>query len=110
MPYKSLFFAITILMFVGVACGSSGPMSSDDQTALTGVVIDHESWDRIAEATVRLVDEDNSEITNENGIFAFIGVGVGTHTVEVEAEGYGTSTHTVEVEAGGTRVQLKIGS
>jgi hypothetical protein len=108
MKYSKLILSLAILMFVGMACGTSGPMASEDRTALTGVVLDKDSYDRIADATVRLVDEGESEVTNENGIFTFIGVGVGTHTVEVEAEGYGTSEHSVEVEAGGSRVQLML--
>lgn len=98
---------LLILLFTA-ACGSSGMIGSDDESAVAGVVLHSESFDRIADATVRLVDEDKSVVTNENGVFTFIDVGVGTHDVVVETGEYGTTETTIDVEAGGSRVEIKI--
>lgn len=105
---KLILPVVTILiMFFTVACGSSGALGSD-QTAIAGVVLDTDSYERIANATVSLVDEDVSTQTNENGVFTFVGVGIGTHNVVVEADNYGTVETTLEAEAGGSRIELKI--
>lgn len=95
------------ILFFAVACGSSGALGSD-QTAVAGVVLDADSYERIANATVRLVDEDVSTETNENGVFTFVGVGIGTHNVEIDADNYGTTETTFDAESGGSRVELKI--
>ncbi len=105
---KLLLPLVTILiLFFAVACGSSGALGSD-QTAVAGVVLDAESYERIANATVRLVDEDVSTETNENGVFTFVGVGIGTHNVVIDADNYGTTETTLDAESGGSRVELKI--
>ncbi len=100
--------AAIFLMFFAVACGSSGMVGSEDQTAVAGVVVDSDSYDRIADATVTLTDEDKSAVTNENGVFTFVDVGVGTHNVVVDAGNHGTTETTIEVVDGGTRVEIKI--
>ncbi|REL24063.1 hypothetical protein DYD21_19835 [Rhodohalobacter sp. SW132] len=100
--------ATIFLMFFAVACGSSGMVGSDDQTAVAGVVLDSESYDRIANATVTLTGEDKSTVTNENGVFTFVDVGVGTHDVTVESDSHGTVETTIDVEQGGSRVEIKL--
>ena len=47
---KLLSFAALFLMFVGVACGPSGPMASEDRTAVTGVVMVEDTYERVAQA------------------------------------------------------------
>jgi hypothetical protein len=99
--------ASILILFFAVACGSSGALGSDE-TAVAGVVLDAESYERIADATVRLVDADRSATTNENGVFTFVGISIGTHDVVIEAADYGTVETTLEAEQGGSRVELKI--
>jgi len=99
--------ATILILFVAVACGTSGALGSDE-TAVAGVVLDAESYERIADATVRLVDSDRSTTTNENGVFTFVGIPIGTHDVVIEATDYGTVETTLEAESGGSRIELKI--
>jgi len=98
--------SILILLFA-VACGTSGALGSDE-TAVAGVVLDAESYERIANATVRLVEADRTATTNENGVFTFVGIPIGTHDVVIEANNYGTIETSFEAESGGSRVELKI--
>ncbi len=108
MRLKILLPILAISLLFGVACGTSGPMASDDETALIGVVLDQDSYDRIAGATIQLVNDDKIVTTSEDGTFTVIGASVGTHDVIIEAEGYGTTEKTIEVERGGTRVEIHI--
>jgi len=103
LPLATLF-----LMLFAVACGSSGMVGSDDRTAVAGVVLDADSYDRIADATVTLTDEDKSTTTNENGVFTFVDIAVGSHNVTVESGSHGTVETTIEVEDGGSRVEIKL--
>jgi len=106
---KGLLSAVALLLVIGVACGTSGPMSSDDKTALTGVVIEEGSYDRVANATVTLTGDDMSTVTGEGGTFSFVGVSVGTHEVTIESDTHGTTTKSIEVQSGGSRVEIFIG-
>lgn len=103
---KKMIPLVIFCMVIGMACGTSGPMSSDDQTALTGIVLNEENYERIPNVTVQLVDEEKSVETNENGTFHFVGVTVGSHEVMVEGDGYSATESTIEVENGGSRVEL----
>lgn len=98
---------LAISLLFGVACGTSGPMA-DDETALIGVVLDQDSYDRIAGATIQLANDNVTVTTNEEGTFKVVGASVGTHNVVIEAEGYSAKETTIEVERGGTRVQLYV--
>lgn len=97
---------LAISLLFGIACGTSGPMASDDETALIGVVLDQDSYDRIAGATIQLVNDNVTATTNDEGTFSVVGASVGSHDVVIEAEGYSAKETTIEVERGGTRVQL----
>lgn len=102
---KLLSVAAILIMFVGVGCGSSGPMGAEDQTAVTGVVMVEDGYDRVANATVNLTGEDMTTETNENGVFTFIGVTVGSQDVTVESED-GSANTSIDVQAGGSRVEI----
>ncbi|MFO7845149.1 MAG: carboxypeptidase-like regulatory domain-containing protein [Balneolaceae bacterium] len=102
---KLLSLAITLILFVGVSCGPSGPMASEDQTAVAGVVLVEDSHDRVANATVTFEGDEMTAETNENGVFTFVGVSVGSHDVTVESD-QGSANTSVEVEAGGSRIQM----
>lgn len=105
---KKLIPLLVFMLAITTACGTSGPMASDDETALVGIVIDQNSYDRIAGATVELAGDNKSATTNDNGTFTFVEVSVGTHDVVVQADGFSTKETTIEVEQGGTRVQLYV--
>lgn len=102
---KLLSVAAILLMFVGVGCGSSGPMGAEDQTAVTGVVMVEGSYDRVANATVNLTGEEMTTETNENGVFTFVGVTVGSQEVTVESS-EGSANTSIEVQTGGSRVEI----
>lgn len=104
---KLLLVVTSLLLFIGIGCGPSGPMADQDRTALVGVVIAEGSHDKVANATVNIVGEEMTTQTNENGTFVFVGIGVGSQEVSVESN-QGSSNTTVEVMSGGTRAQLYV--
>ncbi len=103
---KKMIPLVIFCMVIGMACGTSGSMTSDEQTALTGIVLNEDNYDRIPNVTVQLVNEEKSAVTNENGTFQFVDISVGSHEVIVEGDGYSATESTIEVEDGGTRVEL----
>lgn len=102
---KLLSIAAVFLMFVGVACGPSGPMGAEDRTAVNGVVLVEDSYERVADATVSMEDGELTATTNENGVFTFVGAPTGSQEVSVESS-MGSTTSTVEVEMNGSRIEL----
>jgi len=102
---KLLSFAAIFLMFVGVACGPSGPMGAEDRTAVTGVVMVEDSYERVSNATVSMEDGELTATTNENGVFTIVGAPTGSQEVMVESD-MGSTTATVEVEMNGSRIEL----
>lgn len=103
--FKLLSFVAIFVMFVGVACGPSGPMADEDRTAVTGVVMVEDSYERVANATVMMEDGELTATTNENGVFTIIGAPTGSQEVMVESD-MGSTTTTVEVEMNGSRIEL----
>jgi len=102
---KLLSIAAIFLMFVGVACGPSGPMASEDRTAVTGVVMVEDTYERVSNATVMMEDGELTATTNENGVFIFVGAPTGSQEVMVESN-MGSVTTTVNVEMNGSRIEL----
>lgn len=102
---KLLSMAAIFVMFVGVACGPSGPMADEDRTAVAGVVMVEDTYERVANATVMMEDGELTATTNENGVFTFVGAPTGSQEVSVESN-MGSTTATVEVEMNGSRVEL----
>ena len=102
---KLLSIAITLILFVGVSCGPSNPMASEDRTAVTGVVLVEGSHDRVANATVTFEGDEMTAETNENGVYTIVGASVGSQDVSVESD-QGSANTTVEVEADGSRIEL----
>lgn len=102
---KLLSIAAIFIMFVGVACGPSGPMGAEDRTAVAGVVLVEDTYERVADATVTMEDGELTATTNENGVFTFVGAPTGSQEVSVESN-MGSTTSTVEVEMNGSRIEL----
>ena len=102
---KLLSIAAIFVMFVGVACGPSGPMAAEDRTAVTGVVMVQDTYERVADATVMMEDGELTATTNSNGVFTIIGAPTGSQEVMVESS-MGSATATVQVNMNGSRIQL----
>lgn len=102
---KLLSIAAIFLMFVGVACGPSGPMGAEDRTAVAGVVLVEDSYERVADATVSMEGGEITATTNENGAFTIVGAPTGSQEVSVESN-MGSTTSTFEIEMNGSRIEL----
>lgn len=102
---KLLTITAIFIMFVGVACGPSGPMGAEDRTAVAGVVMVEDSYERVSNATVTMEDGELTATTNENGVFIFVGAPTGSQEVMVESN-MGSTTATVEVDMNGSRIEL----
>jgi|AntRauTorcE11897_2_1112592.scaffolds.fasta_scaffold07585_4 hypothetical protein len=102
---KLLSITAIFILFLGVACGPSGPMASDDRTAVTGVVMVEDSYERVANATVMMEDGELTATTNENGVFTITGAPTGSQEVMVESD-MGSVTTTVNIEMNGSRIEL----
>ncbi|WP_340103817.1 carboxypeptidase-like regulatory domain-containing protein [Rhodohalobacter sp. 8-1] len=102
---KLLSIAAIFIMFVGVACGPSGPMGAEDRTAVTGVVLVEDTYERVADATVSMEDGELTATTNENGVFTIIGAPTGSQDVMVDSN-MGSTTATVEINMNGSRIEL----
>ncbi len=104
---KKIVTAITLLLFIGIGCASPGVLTSDEITNVAGVVLDANSYDRVANAQLQFED-DVVATTSSEGTFTLHEVNVGTHNVTIEADGYETTNQTVEIVDGGTRLELMI--
>jgi len=100
--------AILILMFIAMGCASPSALTSDEVTHVAGVVVDSESFDRIANAQIRFMNDGITVNTESNGTFTARDISVGTQNVSIEAEGYGTIEKSVDIVDGGTRLQLAL--
>ena len=97
---------ILILLFVAMGCASPSALTSDEVTHVAGVVVDSESFDRIANAQIRFMNDEITVNTLINGTFTARDITVGTQIITIEADGYGTIEKSVEIVNGGTRMQL----
>jgi hypothetical protein len=100
--------AILIVLFIAMGCASPSALTSDEVTHVAGVVVDSESYDRVANAQIRFMNDGITVNTESNGTFTARDISVGTHTVSIQAEGYGTVEKSVEIVDGGTRLKLKL--
>jgi len=105
---KGLVTSVLLLFFIGIGCSSPSSLTSDEKTDVIGVVVDHESYERISGAEITFADRSEKVTTSENGTFTAKMVNVGMQTVTIEAEGYGTIEKEVEVVNEGTRLQITI--
>lgn len=106
--FKKLSALGILLLFVGIGCSTPGSLASEEITDVAGIVIDGDSYDRVANAQVRLNGTDKSAVTNDNGIFTFRQVEVGDYTLTVESENYGSAEQEVSITDGGTRLEIKL--
>jgi hypothetical protein len=103
-----LLSVMLMLLFIAMGCASPNALTSDEMTHVAGVVVDSESFDRVANAQIRFMNDDITVNTESNGTFTARDVTVGTHTVTIEADGYGTVEQSVEIVNGGSRLQIKL--
>ncbi|MEX0662213.1 MAG: carboxypeptidase-like regulatory domain-containing protein [Balneolaceae bacterium] len=105
---KGLISSVLLLLFIGIGCSSPSSLTSEEITDVIGVVVDEDSYERIANVELRFADRDEVVTTSENGTFTVKEVNVGMQTVTIEGEGYGTVEKEVEVINEGTRLQIAI--
>ncbi len=105
---KGLITSVLLLFFIGIGCGTSGSLASEDKTDVIGVVIDQDTNDRVADAEIQFAGVDEAVVTSENGTFTVKGVDVGTQTITISAPGHEASEQEVEIVNDGTRLQLYI--
>jgi hypothetical protein len=108
LTFKKISILITLLLFIGIGCGTPGSLTSDEITDVAGVVVESDSYDRIANASVQINETEKSAITDENGIFTLRQVETGNHTITIETENHGTVEQDVTITDGGTRLELKV--
>ncbi|MDX1394375.1 MAG: carboxypeptidase-like regulatory domain-containing protein [Gemmatimonadota bacterium] len=72
------------------------------EAAVAGTIIDSETGDAVAGATVSLPDSDLSALTNDQGRFSLPGVPLGQHELLVQHLAYGEPRVPVSVENGTT--------
>lgn len=108
LTFKKVSILIALLLFIGIGCGTPGSLTSDEITDVAGVVMESDSYDRIANATVQINNTEKSATTDENGIFTLRQVDTGDHTVTINTENHGTVEQNVTITDGGTRLVLKV--
>lgn len=105
---KGLITSVLLLFFIGIGCGTSGSLASEEKTDVIGVVIDQDTYDRVADAEIQFSGVDEAVVTSENGTFMVKGLDVGVQTVTISAPGHEASEQEIEVVNEGTRLQLYI--
>ena len=81
---------------------AAGPAAGQEAGTIMGVVSDGASAQLLESASVKLDDNPEGVLTNEDGRYVMIGVPAGSHTLTVEIIGYESVTVEVEVVAGET--------
>lgn len=99
--YKLTVF-ITFLSFSS-GCTMLAPVDRAKYNDLEGRVISLETLEPLSEATVKIVDPQSSDTTDEEGKFLIRGVPTEWLTAEVSVKGYEKLTRTVKIERYGTK-------
>lgn len=99
---------ILLLLFIGMGCASSSSLTSGEMTDVIGVVVDEDSYERVANAEINFADRDEVVTTSESGTFTAKGVAVGMQTITINVQGHGTVEKEVEIVNEGTRLQIAI--
>ena len=105
---KKAFFS-ALIMIIGVAMFTNPVMAQEqEETELSGMVVDASSQEAISGAQVMLQGVDKEVTTGEDGSFTFEKVGPGTYTLAVLADGYKDWEQEVEVKKDGEAVTVKL--
>jgi iron complex outermembrane receptor protein len=105
---KKAFFS-ALIMIIGVAMFTNPVMAQEqEETELSGMVVDASSQEAISGAQVMLQGVDKETTTGEDGAFTFEKVGPGTYTLAVSADGYKDWEQEVEVKKDGDAVTVKL--
>lgn len=101
-----------MILSFGIAFAASNPEITSTDTEsyaiITGSVVDAETGDAVADATITLTGTEQSTTTDEYGTFTFEEVEAGNLTLSVEAEGYQSAEQSVEVTEEGANVEIKV--
>jgi iron complex outermembrane receptor protein len=96
---------------IAPALGGQVPTPPASTGSIVGTVVDAESGDPLAAATVRILEAHGVEIVRGDGRFEFQGLPPGTYTLTAGRLGYADRTRAVEVTAGApseVRMELQI--
>lgn len=105
MKTKSIYLLFTILtLFVlTISCNKKKNDTSYYGT-ISGTVIEYDTSDAVASATVTLSPSGKNTYTGSDGHFEFIDLDASQYTMTVQKTGYVTNRKTVTISAGGTEV------
>lgn len=78
---------------------------SKNKGTITGLVTDIDSGTKLAGVTVKIIETDESTLTDENGNYELATTLVGTGTMEFTLIGYQPLTNAIEIHEGGTLTQ-----
>ncbi|MDX1641531.1 MAG: carboxypeptidase-like regulatory domain-containing protein [Balneolaceae bacterium] len=101
-----------MILSIGIAFATSNPETTtnnaDTYTMITGSVVDAETGDAVANATVALEGTETTTTTDEYGTFVFEQVETGSHTLTIEADGYQSTETSVDVTETGANVEVEV--
>jgi hypothetical protein len=101
MSKKGLVLAGILVFCIGIALAAATNATfnevAETRAMITGTVSDAETGDAIADAEVNIPELEASTITDENGSFSFYGIGTGSYTISVSADGYQSYSEVVRV-------------
>ena len=98
-----ILIAAMILISVTTSCNKKNNDTSFYGT-ISGTVIENDTGDPIAMATVTLAPSGKNTYTGSDGHFEFIDLDANQYTMTVQKTGYVTNRKTVTISAGGTEV------
>lgn len=109
---KAIMLASIMVLSLGIAFATSNPETTNTDTEsyaiITGSVVDAETGDAVANATVTLTGTEQSTTTDEYGTFTFEEVKTGSLTLSVEADGYQAAEQTIDVTEEGANVEIEV--
>ncbi len=106
-----LFAIFSVMLVNGIIAGRSFAQAQqavpgDSTLTVTGMVIDAQTSDPVASATIEVEDSQVTATTDSTGMFQLQGIGQGDHTLKVTADGYQNSEK--QIDAGNETQQVII--
>lgn len=98
-----ILIAVMTLAFVTTSCNKKKNETNYYGT-ISGTVIENDTGDPVAMATVTLTPSGKNTYTGSDGHFEFIDLDASQYTMTVQKTGYVTNRKTVTISAGGTEV------
>lgn len=110
---KAIMVAFASILCFAVVSATANPIVetvNQSNAIITGSVVDAETGEAVANATVTLSGTEESTTTDEYGTFTFEQVENGSQTITVQADGYQEAEETVEVTEEGANVEIELNS